>query len=276
MAHCEKCGHKISEEMTYCENCGTKTHFAEEKLKAEKKKQTEQEQKEKERQKIEEEKERLKQEKEREKDIKLKQEKRKEFFNKLKKPKIFIPLLVGIVVLLVLFLPVRTESYKVTVPYQRQESYPETEPYQETEYYNEQLSYSITNKDDCTTTGIFAWKKATYGIYIVNTDSQAGTFDVSITFHLDGGGTLSDSVSHYLTQGNGDWFRVEDGSIKWDGVVNGCDSYVSPQVVQKSRIVTKYRTVTKYKTVTDYRDETRYKKVNWLFRFDQYFGIVIS
>ena len=170
----------------------------------------------------------------------------------------------------------RTESYKVTLPYQRQESYQETEPYQETEYYNEALSYSATNKDPCTTSGIFGWKKAVAGIYIVNTDSQAGTFQVSITFNLDGGGTLRDSVSHYLTQGNGDWFRVEDNSISWEGVVNSCDYSITPQQVQKSRIVTKYRTVTRYKTVTDYKDETRYKKVNWLFRYNQPFGIVLS
>lgn len=282
MAHCEKCGHRISEEMMYCENCGTKTHFAEEKLKAEKEKQKEHEKKERERREREEENERIRQEKEREKEIKLKQEKRKAFINKLKKPKVLIPLVIVIIALLVIFVPVRIHEYNVknsiTVPFQRQESYQETEPYQDTEYYSEALSYSVTNKDECTTSGIFGWKKATYGIYIVNTDSQAGFFSISITFHLDGGSTLHDDVQHYLNRGDGDWFRVEDNTIKWDGVVNSCDYSISPQLVQKSRIVTKYRSVTKYRTVTDYKqeikEETRYEKVNWLFRFNQPYGIV--
>jgi len=136
-----------------------------------------------------------------------------------------------IIVAGVVFLPTKTQSYTVQVPYTAVESYEAEEPYEEKVPYQEQEAYE-----------------------------DYETKYVSQTVQKDN----CDSDSR-CTCSQTSWFGLGDTCVLCDCRIATDVPVTKLRTVTKYRTETKFRTVTKTREVTKMKDEIKYRKVNWLF-----------
>lgn len=193
--------------------------------------------------------------------------------------------LAGLILILIIILPTKSEPYTVQIPYEETEPYNEQVPYsdQDCSYhdYDVKGGYLFTNLEG-------QESKSDWGVlwglsyadgkpnldtqikyYITNYESRLGNFEIQINF--------VDNNNDYLESFTYDTVSVgpketETGYIyfsalwnKKPGKASGYYVTLEKPTIEDCNTVTKYRTENKYRTVTKYRDETRYRKVNWIF-----------
>ncbi len=211
MVYCEKCGKRIPKNATFCEGCGAKTPFAEEKLRLEKERKSQ-----------------------------LKREKKEEFYNKLRQPRTLIPTIIIVFLILgitgVLFIPTKMVSYTSDIPYTEQEA------------YQHELAYRVVSEDGGKNEPLFEDWYLDKRVTILNTDSEGGTFKVEFTFWVNGE-PKSKSDSAYIYAGNSAVLSAKDTRYGLFSSSFSSSYEVYPPTVTRYRTITKYRKETRYKKV---------------------------
>ena len=162
------------------------------------------------------------------------------------------------------------ETYYVQEPYTDIKVYYVREPYTTTEIYyvlvpvqkTAPLTYSATGQD-------YSWYVFEPGfrawVYLQNTDSQAGTFQVNFTLNLFVGGQVERAAGAYLQAG-----EQEKVEISYAGSYLSSFQYsvVPPNKTKmvyvsepRTRLVIKYRDVRKERETTKYKDVPKERTV---------------
>lgn len=167
-----------------------------------------------------------------------------------------------------------TETYTAKEPYIDTEAYYEWEPYTATETYYVQvpvqklapLTYSATGKGFTWYTlkpGFRAW------VYLKNTDSQAGIFQVDFTLNLFGGGQTGQSAGAYLQPGEQKKVEVSYAGRYLDSFKYSVAPPNKTVTVYESRPTTrpveKWRRVRREREVVKYRDAPK-ERIVWKTR----------